>query len=300
MWEFWQMYQKPDGWHARWGGEMNNVSTNPGYFTHTGQTDNWGATATGLPLLGGLITEADLQRGYINHALAISLVETAPGTWSWPAQRSDGGYFSTGITNPIPEGTRFRLDPTLNIASLHLPWLDRLIAQAAQTYGIVVRDKGGAVSLYAQDPKSIGTNPWPAVLDNWYPNTYLSWLPWDHLQALQTQISCCWSPPANPTSHPGIVEEPDDAGRYAGDDGVRRHVRSHQRTGCDHGPLTDPAGSNHGHVRREPGALADPDVVDRIENRVLARRIQPGVVVRAGQQADVESEEHMLSDVDPS
>jgi hypothetical protein len=194
MWEFWQMHQEPDGRHARWGGEMNHISTNPGYFTHNGQTNNWGATATGLPLLGGLITEADIQRGYINHALAISLVETAHATWTWPAQRSDGGYFSTGITNPIPEGTRFRLDPTLNIASLHLPWLDRLIAQAAQTYGIVVRDKSGAVSLYAQDPKSIGTNPWPAILDNDYPNYYLSLLPWSHLQALPTQISCCWSP----------------------------------------------------------------------------------------------------------
>ncbi len=192
MWEFWLMRRESDGWHARWGGAMDNVSSNPGYFAHTGQTNNWGATATGLPLLGGLITQADIQRGYINHALAISLVETAPANWSWPAQRTDGGYFTHGIT-PIPEGTRFRLDPTLNITGLHLPWLDRLIAQAAQTYGIVVRDKAGAVSLYGQDPNTMTTNFWPQVFDNNYPNTYLSWLPWDHLQALQTQTTCCWS-----------------------------------------------------------------------------------------------------------
>ena len=192
MWEFWQMHQEPDGWHARWGGEMDNVSTNPGYFTHTGQTNNWGATATGLPLLGGLITQADLQRGYINHALAISLVETAPATWSWPAQRTDGSYFTPGIT-PIPEGTRFRLNPNLNIASLHLPTLDREIAQAAQTYGIVVRDKSGAVSLYGQDPINLPTNPWPQELDNDSPHTYLSWFPWNQLQALRSAQSCCWS-----------------------------------------------------------------------------------------------------------
>ena len=76
MWEFFEMHQESDGWHASWGGEMDNVSTNPGYFTHEGQSTNWGATATGLPLLGGLVTAADLERGYINHALAISLVET--------------------------------------------------------------------------------------------------------------------------------------------------------------------------------------------------------------------------------
>ena len=191
MWEFWQMHKEPDGWHARWGGEMNNVSTNPGYFTHTGQTNNWGATATGLPLLGGLITQADLQRGYINHALAISLVETAPAIWSWPAQRTDGGYFTPGIT-PIPEGTRFRLNPNLNISSLHLPTLDREIAEAAQTYGIVVRDKAGAVSFYGQDPVNLPTNPWPQELDNDYPNTYLSWFPWNQLQALRSAQSCCW------------------------------------------------------------------------------------------------------------
>ncbi len=92
LWEFWKMQQESDGWHARWGGEIDNVSTSPGYFTHSGITNDWGAAATGLPLLGGLVTQADLQRGYINHALAISIVETEPKCWSWPAQRTDGAY----------------------------------------------------------------------------------------------------------------------------------------------------------------------------------------------------------------
>jgi hypothetical protein len=192
MWEFWQMQQKSDGWHARWGGEMDNVSTNPGYFTHSGQTKNWGATATGLPLLGGLVTDADLQRGSINHALAIALVETQRANWSWPAQRTDGGTFTSGIT-PIPEGTRFRLDPTLDIAGLNLPPIDRMLAQAAQTYGIVIRDKAGAVVFYGQDPKSLSSNPWPAAFQNQYPNKVLARFPWSHLQALQITQSCCWN-----------------------------------------------------------------------------------------------------------
>jgi hypothetical protein len=192
MWEFWVMHHASDGWHARWGGKMDNVSTSPGYFTYSGQTTNWGATATGLPLLGGLVTEADLQRGYINHALAVSLVEAARATWSWPAQRTDGGYFSAGIT-PIPEGTRFRLDPRLNIASLNLPPIDRMLAQAAQTYGVVVRDKAGAVVFYGQDPVNMSSNPWPAAFGNQYPNNVLALFPWSHLEALQTTLSCCWS-----------------------------------------------------------------------------------------------------------
>ena len=190
LWEFWHMQQESDGWHARWGGEMDNVSTSPGYFTHSGITNDWGATATGLPLLGGLVTEADLQRGYINHALAISIVETEPNCWSWPAQRTDGAYTTAGIT-PIPEGARFRLNPTINVASLNLPPLDAMLAQAAQTYGIVIRDKGGAVSFYGEDPKTIpGTNPWPAEFENTYASTILARFPWSDLETLQTEMTC--------------------------------------------------------------------------------------------------------------
>src|SRR6185437_8158383 len=135
LWEFWKMHLASDGWHARWGGEMDNVSTSPGYFTHSGITNDWGASATSLPLLGGLVTEADLQRGYINHALAISLVQTEQNCWSWPAQRTDGATAASAGVSPIPEGTRFRLDPAIDVASLNLPPLTRMLAQAAQTYG---------------------------------------------------------------------------------------------------------------------------------------------------------------------
>ena len=188
MWEFWKMQKESDGWHAQWGGEMDHVSTNPGYFTHSGQTNNWGATATGLPLLGGLVTQADLQRGYINHALAMAIVQTTAKCWSWPAQRTDGAG-STGTTS-IPEGTRFRLNPAINIASLNLPPITRMLAQAAQTYAIVVRDKGGDVALFGQDQKSMATNPWPAEFPNTYPSVLLARFPWADLQVLQTNTTC--------------------------------------------------------------------------------------------------------------
>ncbi len=193
LWDFWLMHKSKGGWHARWGGEMDNVSSNPGYFDHSAQTNNWGATATGLPLLGGLVTFADLRRGYISHALAMALVETQRADWSWPAQRTDGNTFSAGIT-PIPEGMRFRLDPSLNIGSLHLPPIDRMLAQAAQKYGIVIRDKAGAVVFYGQDPVTEPSNTWAAAFGNQYPNNVLALFPWGHLEALRTSMSCCWSP----------------------------------------------------------------------------------------------------------
>jgi hypothetical protein len=186
LWEFWKLAQSASGtWSARWGGEMDSVSTSPGYFTHRGLTTNWGATATGLPLLGGLITFADIQRGYINHALALAIPHATRGVFSWPAQRTDGAYTDAVA---IPEGTRFRLDPTVNIASLNLPSFDRMLAQAAQTYGVVVRDQAGAVTFVAQDPMTTGTNPYPAAVGG-STAAIIAKFPWAHLQVLQAPPS---------------------------------------------------------------------------------------------------------------
>ena len=187
LWDFWQLSQSASGsWSTKWGGEMDNVSTNPGYFNHVGQSTNWGATATGLPLLGGLVTLADLSRGYIDHALAMAIPQAEQGVFAWPAQRTDGGY-TGGVA--IPEGTMFRLDPTVNIASLNLPYIIRLLAQAAQTYGIVIRDQSGSVSLYAQDPTSTGSNPWSPLFGTQGVGPYMAKFPWSHLQAIQTQLT---------------------------------------------------------------------------------------------------------------
>jgi hypothetical protein len=103
----------------------------------------------------------------------------------WPAQRTDG-WINGGLV--VPEGMRFRLDPTLDIASLHLPPLVRMLAEAAQRYGIVVRDKSGGVTFYAEDPAPLGANPYAG--DNGffggdYPNHLLARFPWSRLQALR-------------------------------------------------------------------------------------------------------------------
>jgi hypothetical protein len=51
-------------------------------------------------------------------------------------------------TSPVslPEGARLRLGPNLDLAALHLPRLTLMIAEAAQHYGIVLRDTAGDVT----------------------------------------------------------------------------------------------------------------------------------------------------------
>ena len=183
MWEFWHLHRVHGRWHARWGGEMDHVSRNPGYYTGAHRT--WGATATSLPLLGGLIRIGELRRGRIDHALAIAVPRPRAGSFRWPARRTDGWIHDTGA---ITEGMRFRLDPTVDIAALHLPPIVRMLAEAAQRYGLVVRDKSANVAFYAEDPTPLGWNPYAGptgFFGGQYPNRLLEQFPWSRLQALR-------------------------------------------------------------------------------------------------------------------
>jgi hypothetical protein len=183
MWELWATEQANGRWEAQWGGRMTHVSRSPGYFYDPSGTEP-GATATSLPLAGGLITLADLRRGRIDHALAMAIPYSRYGVWSLPAQRTDGYIHSV---DAIPEGARFRLDPKLDIASLHLPRFTAMLARAAQRYGILLRDRSAVVAFYAQDPTPTGTNPWPAALTPSKVDVMRAF-PWDHLQVMRTDL----------------------------------------------------------------------------------------------------------------
>jgi hypothetical protein len=179
MWEFWLMQREQGGWHATWGGRMTNVSTNPGRYD-----GNWGAPATSLPQIGGTITIEELRAGRIDHALAMAIPEPRRGAFVWPARRTDG---TSDDPAAIPEGTRFRLDPSLDLGSLQLPRATRILAEAAQRYGMVVRDRSANVTLYAEDPSPTGTDPYPQLLGGLPPNKVLQAFPWDRLVALAPQ-----------------------------------------------------------------------------------------------------------------
>lgn len=184
LWEFWVTKKNVDGqWQACWGGKMSNVSTSNGIWPFP-----YGTTATGLPFVGGQITAEELSRGEIRHVIGISLVEVeAAGLLSWPANRSDG-LNPLGVPNRIPQGLRFRLDPTIQVDSLPMTAAGKTIAKAAQKYGFVVWDKAGAISLRAQNPKTYTAmgqvNPYPPLF--WGKPSYavLDGFPWDKLQFL--------------------------------------------------------------------------------------------------------------------
>ncbi|HEX3693493.1 MAG TPA: hypothetical protein VHU13_09135 [Solirubrobacteraceae bacterium] len=201
MWEFFGFEQTATGPTAAWGGAMQNVSSNPGAYNLLAwpqlilnfsawerDINAWGSTATSLPVVGGLITLEDFQRGQINHALAMAAPNTRAGAYASPAQRTDG---NSNEPSALPEGAHLRLDPNLNLATLKLPHVVLMLAEAAQRYGIVVRDRSSNITFYAQDPTPTGTNPYIApsgYFEGQYPFKLLRSFPWSHLQLLTMQL----------------------------------------------------------------------------------------------------------------
>lgn len=220
VWELWAAHKVNGQWQASWGGEITNASSSNGIFPNP-----YGATATGLPNLGGQITAADLANGVINHAIGIALPDTSPGLYCWPADRADGG--GSPITaqtvipaGTIPEGTRFRLDPSLNLSTLGLTRAGLIIAQAAQKYGFVVWDSAGAItvrvqdavsytSLGQQDPYTLSLLGVPAADSGWGNAAVFNNFPWQDLQFLPYDYG-------QPTNSPLIaVPEPASLALFA-------------------------------------------------------------------------------------
>jgi hypothetical protein len=161
----------------------------PGVSKSAGNwAEHYGTTATGLPFLGGQITAEELKRGEIKHAIGIALVETETASvYSWPAKRSDG-WNPHMEPNRIPEGLRFRLDPSVNVDALNMKPVGKIIAKAAQKYGFIVWDKAGAISLRAQGVASYTAlgepNPYPIVFGGAPSWSILNGFPWEKLQFL--------------------------------------------------------------------------------------------------------------------
>jgi hypothetical protein len=194
LWEFWKAIHTSHGWSARWGGAMQHVSSDSGVYeprVWPGAKYGWGVSASSMSLVGGLITFEDLKKGVINHALAMAIPGVRAGVYSSPAHRTDG---YTPEPDALPEGAHLRLNPALNLASLNLPRVTLMIAEAAQKYGIYVTDGtgySGVTQLSAQDPAGMATNPYlgpTGYFEGMSPKKVLADFPWNDLELLKMEL----------------------------------------------------------------------------------------------------------------
>lgn len=226
LWEFYQMwkdttpgaivstggpYDPPPGtggpydvWTPRWGGYIPNVNTHPGqYNDHSGvdyrdvESYQWGVTATSLSAAAGLVLEEELIAGTIEHALQMQ-IGNGDG-YVWPAYRGD--LFS-GV---IPEGTRFRLKPTFDVDSITHATAQgtrtaKILAHAAQTYGIIVNDKTAGVGMRFEWPQSeidyYSIADQPAELNEGAPGVLAAAFPTSELEVIDPSWRPAGYPPA--------------------------------------------------------------------------------------------------------
>jgi hypothetical protein len=169
MWELFAVHRQEEcwwsdearavpGWHAQWGAKLSNVSRHPGINVRP-----FGATATGLPLVGGLITRSealaarDGRPGAIPHALAIGVSDTRADAHRWPANRHDGRHLAD---DALEQGMVLRLPADYDPGAIADPFV-RELARAARDHGMVIRDTAGAGPVfYGEDPGPWGADWW--------------------------------------------------------------------------------------------------------------------------------------------
>ncbi|MBS41663.1 MAG: hypothetical protein CMH83_00535 [Nocardioides sp.] len=112
---------------------------------------------SGLPLFGGLIRSGELERGVINHALAISVPGAASGNFVQPASSTNGN----GAENSLPMGARIVLKSDFKLRqpidpsngrplkmSADQKRYARAVVKALKTYGAFVVDRSAVPTLY--------------------------------------------------------------------------------------------------------------------------------------------------------
>lgn len=199
LWELWHVGKDADGnWAVQAAGLIDDVSHSDGIFPA-----HEGTAATENSLVGVVSRIEELQAGRIDHPVDLELAASSvlkrrivpantPGatnSYSWPATNNDGNCINP---NCIPEGLRFRLDPKLNLASLHLSPVAQTIAIAAQNYGFVVMNSGHDTGIKLGNPQpyiAAGLpNPYMKLFGSAYGAGYsakvMANFPWHALQAL--------------------------------------------------------------------------------------------------------------------
>jgi len=121
-----------------------------------------GRRASMLPSFAGLIRRGEISSGRIPHALAVQMSKSLLTQQAmWPAYAFDR---NSGYTGTLPMGALLAIPSWVNVDQLPLTATGKVIAHAAQDYGIYVVDRngGGGMTMLAQlgDPEIRWSGDW--------------------------------------------------------------------------------------------------------------------------------------------
>lgn len=209
--ELWQAVKSGSTWSCTFGG----VYPMPGYNTAADAKSGVGIGA-GTSITAGVVTRAEMAAlvsltnaqiaaadpPIIAHAVSFNS-SMSGNTFRYPATKTDGSNPS-GVATPIPEGTCFQLNPSVDLTAISgITKFEVAVGRALQVYGCVNVDTGGPAGskqngfyFEAQDltdparsaPTLPGDNTRAGGL---YPSVGLGWdyyvmdkIPWSSLRAL--------------------------------------------------------------------------------------------------------------------
>jgi hypothetical protein len=174
VFNFWIAKKDGDGWSAA-GGAATDLDGDGR------ETSGGTSTGSNIARFAAVVRISEIEQGVIPHALFFSTDMAKAGECRYPAAKTDGSN-DAGLGNPIPEGARIQLDPTVDVESLDATPAVKMIAKALQTYGAYVGDNGGArvAFLFEYGPdspvyKQAGLSGGFAPIDG---------IPWDKMRVL--------------------------------------------------------------------------------------------------------------------
>jgi hypothetical protein len=111
---------------------------------------DWGARASGISHLHGLIRAEEVAVLRIPHSLALGIRnDQLQSGFVWPAKSQDGDH-ATAYSGNIPMGSMFAIPISVNINSLGLSAAGVALAWTLQNYGCHVLIRSGSNALYAE------------------------------------------------------------------------------------------------------------------------------------------------------
>lgn len=160
----WASYDaSADRWSAC-GGTVYYLNSNGLARDAAGSDEPRNAGHRGVPPSTYAVRLDEIRHGDIDHILKIS-VNTTGCAFVFPMVGDECG--TTAALAP-PEGTRIRIDPSVNLSGLGLSPAALVIARALQRYGAVIGDQsGGPATLKLENTMAEGRGQlWNGVLSN--------------------------------------------------------------------------------------------------------------------------------------
>lgn len=182
--DLWNCHRSPDGtWHTNaaiaypiYGDGIFHPSDISGIRNDESVHFYGPCRASGVPALAGLIMRDELEAGRIGHKLALASPVNGLQRYVCPPAIWTDGWLPGGI----PEGACLQLDPTLDLGALSLTREAHIVATALQTYGAVIVDNAGSVTLYGEYAS-------PDAYPEGFTETALSKLPLNRFRVLDTR-----------------------------------------------------------------------------------------------------------------